>query len=154
MTRKDLLKICDSLAPFVAKEGCELIDADLVFESCRKILRLYIDRPGGVGLHDCERVSHAVEDVLEVEQVVPGSYRLEVSSPGLNRPLRKPEHFQAAVGRRVHVVTCEKIGGRRNFRGILKRVENNSVVLAADQDDFNIAFFQIFRAHLVGEEGT
>src|SRR5262249_15632045 len=99
--------------PPVRAEGFELVELEYVREPAGWVLRLFIDRPGrdpmskegGIGLEECARVSHAVETALEVEDLVPHAYSLEVSSPGINRPLRRPEHFQKVVGKRGKVKT-------------------------------------------------
>jgi len=84
-----------------------------------KVLRLYIDKQGGVGIDDCERFSQALGPVLDVEGEVQGSYSLEISSPGLDRPLNKVEHYSAQLGNIVEVTTEEPIEGRRHFKGEL-----------------------------------
>ncbi len=79
--------------PVIAGLGMELVDVEFLHERDSWILRLFIDKPGGVGLEDCEAVSHSVETLLDVEEVVQHPYHLEVSSPGLDRPLKKPEQL-------------------------------------------------------------
>ena len=117
--------------PLIAVMGMELVDVEFLHERDRWILRLFIDKPGGVGLEDCEAVSRAVEAPLEVENIVEHAYHLEVSSPGLERPLKKPEHFRRAEGRLVRVKTFAPLGEppRRNFRGVLTAVALDGVTL-------------------------
>ncbi len=107
-------------------------------------LRLYIDRPGGVDLALCEAVTGALRDLLE-------RYSLEVSSPGIDRPLTKPEHFRRFLGRRVRVRTQEPIKGRRNFTGTLADADDDSVMVAADGAPVRIPLTGIKRSNLVGE---
>ena len=107
-------------------------------------LRLYIDRPGGVDLALCEAVTGALRDLLE-------RYSLEVSSPGIDRPLTKPEHFRRFLGQRVRVRTQEPIGGRRNFTGTLAEADDDSVMVAADGDPVRIPLTGIKRSNLVGD---
>ncbi len=145
----DIKKIIELIAPVVAEDGCELVDAVITFESGRKTLRLYIDKPGGVIVADCSRVSHSVEDLLEVEEAVAGRYDLEVSSPGLNRPLRTREHFEKAVGQLVEIATREKLDGRGRFKGELKLVNDAEVVVNVDNQDFNVPLEKISKANLV-----
>ena len=138
--------------PVVAAEGRELVDLEFVREREGWVLRLFIDKPGGgVGLDDCTQVSRAVETLLDVEDVVPHEYNLEVSSPGLNRPLKKPEHFKRAEGQKVKVKTFGPIGEppRKNFSGKLTGVAEDSVVVEVEgAGAFRIPFKDIAKANL------
>jgi ribosome maturation factor RimP len=107
-------------------------------------LRLYIDRPGGVDLALCEAVTGELRDLLE-------RYSLEVSSPGIDRPLTKPEHFRRFLGRRVRVRTREAIEGRRNFTGTLAEADDETVTVAAEGAPVRIPLAGIKRSNLVGE---
>lgn len=109
-------------------------------------LRLYIDHPGGVDLGLCERVTNELRDLLE-------EWSLEVSSPGIDRPLTKPEHYRRFLGRRVRVRTNEAIGGRRNFTGTLTDAGEESVSLEADGSPVEIPLTGIRRSNLVPEFG-
>jgi ribosome maturation factor RimP len=109
-------------------------------------LRLYIDRPGGVDLALCERVTVELRDLLE-------RYALEVSSPGVDRPLTKPEHFRRFLGHRVKVRTAEAIDGRRNFSGTLTAADEESVCVDADGSDVRIPLARIHRSNLIPELG-
>jgi ribosome maturation factor RimP len=106
-------------------------------------LRLYIDRPRGVDLQLCADVTAALDDLRD-------EYTLEVSSPGLDRPLRKPEHFVAARGRRVHVRTSDPIRGRSNFRGVLAAADQDHLVVTLDDgSEARIALPAVSRAHVI-----
>ena len=107
-------------------------------------LRLYVDRPGGVDLALCEAVTGALRDLLE-------RYSLEVSSPGIDRPLTKPEHFRRFLGRRVRVRTREAIEGRRNFTGTLTEADDESVLVAAEGAPVRIPIAGIKRSNLIGD---
>ena len=109
-------------------------------------LRLYIDHPEGVDLALCERVTGELRDLLE-------SYSLEVSSPGTDRPLTKPEHFRRFLGRRIKVRTEEEIGGRRNFTGKLTEADDEGVSLEADGTDVRIPLAGIRRSNLIPDFG-
>ena len=109
-------------------------------------LRLYIDRPDGVDLALCERVTGQLRDLLE-------SYALEVSSPGVDRPLTKPEHFRRFLGRRIKVRTEEAIAGRRNFTGTLTEADDEGVSLSADGDDIRSPLAGIRRSNLIPDFG-
>lgn len=147
----DIKKVIEIAEPIVNEEGCELIDAEFASDTGRKVLRITIDKEGGVQLGDCARVSHAVEDILEVEDAVSGRYSLEVSSPGLERPLRKREHFEKAQGHRVHVTTREKIDDRRNFIGLLKQLEGTTLIINVDGQDFLVPLDQVSKARVICE---
>ena len=108
-------------------------------------LRLYVDRPGGVDLDVCEQVSAALRDLLD-------SYSVEVSSPGLDRPLTKPEHFKRFLGHRVRVRTREPIAGQRNFSGELVAVDESQVSLRSDADEQAIPLTAIHRSNLISQE--
>jgi ribosome maturation factor RimP len=109
-------------------------------------LRLYIDHPGGVDLALCERVTGQLRELLE-------SYSLEVSSPGIDRPLTKPEHFRRFLGRRIKVRTEEAIAGRRNFTGTLTGADDDGVSLSADGNDIRIPLAGIRRSNLIPDFG-
>jgi ribosome maturation factor RimP len=109
-------------------------------------LRLYIDHPEGVDLGLCERVTAELRDLLE-------SYALEVSSPGIDRPLTKPEHFRRFLGREVKVRTAEAIAGRRNFTGTLTDADDEGVSLEADGADIRIPLARIRRSNLIPDFG-
>jgi ribosome maturation factor RimP len=109
-------------------------------------LRLYIDRPGGVDLALCERVTAELRDLLE-------AYALEVSSPGADRPLTKPEHFRRFLGRRVKVRTTDEIDGRRSFTGTLTAADDDTVCVDADGADVRIPLAGIRRSNLIPEFG-
>jgi ribosome maturation factor RimP len=110
-------------------------------------LRLYIDRPDGVDLALCERVTNYLRDLLE-------SWSLEVSSPGADRPLTKPEHFRRFMGRRVRVRTREAIEGQRSFTGTLMAADERRVRLSADAGDVEIPLSRIRRSNLVPDHTT
>jgi ribosome maturation factor RimP len=109
-------------------------------------LRIYIDHPGGVDLGLCERVTGELRDLLE-------SYALEVSSPGIDRPLTKPEHFRRFLGSEVKVRTEEPIAGRRNFTGTLKDADDEAVALDADGTAVRIPLAGIRRSNLIPDFG-
>lgn len=118
----------------------------------RAVLRIYIDSPAGVTVADCERVSHAATGVLDVEDAVPGSYDLEVSSPGLDRPLFTLEQVLRYTGREVRIRMSAKIGGRRQLTGCIESVEAEGVVIrTADGEHHTVSPGLIERARLVSQ---
>ena len=145
--------------PIVRAEGFELVELEYLREPSGWVLRLFIDRPGrdpmskegGVGLEECAQVSHAVETALEVEDLVPHPYALEVSSPGINRPLRRPEHFAKVVGQRVKVKTYGPVGQppRKSFSGVLLQSSSADITVQVEGGgDFRIPFRDIAKANL------
>lgn len=147
--------VVDLVEPLAAGEGYELVDVEFIMARGKPILRLFIDTvpPGtperGVTVEDCTHVSRLVSDVLDVEDVVPGEYMLEVSSPGLFRPLTKAEHYARSLGERIKVKTYEKIEGRKTFTGRLDgRDEDRVVVTVDDGTTFHIPAEAIAKANL------
>ncbi len=115
--------------PEVEKQGCTLWDVEYVKEAGVWYLRLYIDKPGGVSIDDCEAVSRPVSDLLDRADPIEGSYTFEVSSAGADRRLRKPEHFAAYLGSEVEVKLYRPVEGRKNWVGPLARYEDGTVTL-------------------------
>ncbi len=122
-------KVKELAEPVVDELGLELVDVVYATESGRRILRVIIDGPGGVTIDDCTMVSRELGTLLDVEDVVPESYSLEVSSPGLDRPLVREKDFRNAVGKKIRLRTKEPLDGRRNFRAVLVGVGDDSVTL-------------------------
>lgn len=114
-------------------------------------LRVYIDHPKGVTLDDCAAVSHQLSGVLDVEDPLPGHYDLEVSSPGLDRPLVYPEHFRRFRGHRIRVRLAEKIQGRRTLEGLLLGEEAGVIRLEADGREWDLPIEALESARLVPE---
>ena len=140
------------LEPLVAGEGLELLELEYLREREGWVLRLFIDKPGGrVGLEECSQVSRAVDTVLDVEDFIPHEYNLEVSSPGVNRPLKKPAHFERVKGEKVKVKTFGPIGEppRKNFTGKLVDVTGEDVAVDVEGGGvFRIPFKDIAKANL------
>jgi ribosome maturation factor RimP len=145
-TRADLRKL---LEPGVSAMGFELVDVEMAGSQHHPTLRVYIDSPRGVNVDDCAKVSRQLSALLDVEDPLPGQYTLEVSSPGLDRPLVKPEDFRRFVGETVKVKMQQPVLGRRNFSGRLVEVAADHVVVEVDKEIFNLAFDDMERARLV-----
>jgi len=134
--------------PILTSEGMELIDVEYRREARGWVLRLYIDREGGVTLGDCARVSEEVGRILDVEDFILASYTLEVSSPGLNRVLKREKDFVKYRDRRIKVKTFEPIGSRRHFKGRLLDVSENRVQIQVEGGVFDIPLSNIAKANL------
>lgn len=136
------------LAPLVEGLGYELWELEYSPGRGNGFLRLYIDAAAGITLDDCERVSRAVSEVLDAEDPIPGQYTLEVSSPGLERPLRTAEHFARFVGETVSVETVQAIEGRRRFKGVLAAAGAETVEVEVDGRPWTLPLSGIRKAHL------
>lgn len=136
--------------PIIENLGLELVDVFYGNEQGRWILRLTIDGPNGIGLEECQKVSEAVDGPLDEADPIPGSYHLEVSSPGLDRPLVKPADFVRFAGQRVRIRTHVAIDGRRNWQGRLDGLSGEDVLLTVDGDEqVKLPLETIARARLV-----
>lgn len=139
------------LAPVLEREGYELIDVDFESKGGRSTLRLFIDKEDGVTLDDCEQASHAVSGVLDVEDPIPGEYNLEMSSPGLDRPLRRPAHYERYAGALARVVMQKGFQGKRRIKGRLSGLEDEVVLLDVDGETHRLPLEKIESARLVPE---
>lgn len=117
------------LSPIAEKFGVEIYDVEYVKEGNDRYLRAYIDKPEGVNIADCENVSRALSDVLDAEDFIPDAYILEVSSPGLGRALKKDRHLEKSIGREVEIKTYKPIDGQKEFAGVLKAYDRESITI-------------------------
>lgn len=122
-------KIEAALEPLIEQHGMELVDVQWATESGRKILRVFIDKPGGILLSDCETMSAVIGQRLDDDTVVASQYVLEVSSPGMERVLKKEKDFARFVGTRARIVTDAPINGQRNFCGSLQAAAHGTVTI-------------------------
>lgn len=133
MGKNKVIEVVKELArPVVAKLGLELVDVEYVKEGGEWFLRIFIDKPYGVTLDDCQAVSEEVDMLLDEADPVPHSYHLEVSSPGIERPLKKPADYERFQGRMVQVTTFTPQDGQKRFTGRLRGLRNQMVVLTMD----------------------
>ncbi|SFF34007.1 ribosome maturation factor RimP [Fontimonas thermophila] len=139
------------LEPVVEAIGYELVLLEFSPSSKSALLRLYIDAPGGITIDDCERVSKEVSGVLDVEDPISSAYRLEVSSPGLDRPLVKPAHFERFVNEQARIQLIAPREGRRRFVGWIRGFANGAVRLETSEGMVEIPLADIDRARLVPE---
>lgn len=128
----NLAKLEKDLETLLAQEAEELVDLRYLNEGGRWVLRLYIDKPGGVTLDDCEQASHRVGAFLDAADVMTHSYALEVSSPGVDRVLKKDKDFERFTGQRVSVRLRSPVDGRRRLAGLLKGLEAGQLVLESE----------------------
>lgn len=139
--------ICDRVGD---SEGIEIVEVDMVGGGKHRVLRIFIDKPGGVSLADCEVISHKVGDILDAEDVIPGnSYTLEVSSPGVERKLSKPRDFERFVGQKVKVTLRSPVENQRRWDGTLAAFADQLVTLeTAPGKSIRFPIEQIERANL------
>lgn len=149
-------QVWDIVEPLTSQHGLEVVDVEYRGEQGHKVLRVLIDRPGGVTLEELARVSRELSDLLEVRDVIATRHTLEVSSPGVNRPLRRPEQFVRFTGKRIRVCSARAIEGRRNFLGTLVEVTDADIALRLeDGSEVRIPFSTVARAnyeHDFGEQ--
>lgn len=122
------------LEPIVTGFGFELVDVEYVKEAGNWYLRAYIDKPGGITVDDCEAVSRKFSDILDEKDFIQDAYILEISSPGLGRPLKKEKDFQRSLGEEVEIRTYRAIEKQKEFTGILKEYDQESVTIAYEDD--------------------
>jgi len=146
MTGDEIQKL---LEPTIERLGFELTDLDVRLSGKGGLLRLTIDKPDGIDLDDCEKVSHAASALLDVEDPVAGEYNLEVSSPGLDRKLTKVEHFQRFEGETLKITMRFPIVGRRRFRGKLVSSNDENIVVEVDGEAHSLPLAMIDTARLV-----
>ena len=140
--------------PVVESSGLELWDASFRGEGGRSILRVSVDRDPGVDLDTIAEVSERLSRRLDLEDFGPRGYTLEVSSPGLERPLRTPRHFERSVGRRVKVKTTEPIDGSKVHEGALVSADAEAIVIASEGGELRVSYAGIASARTVFEWGT
>lgn len=141
----------EMIEPVIVSMGYELLGIEYIPGKRASTLRLYIDKEAGISLDDCSAVSHQVSGVLDVEDALSENYNLEVSSPGLDRPLFKLAHFNTFLGRNVKLKLRIPLGNRRKFKGVIKAVEGSDIILVCDDEEFKMKFDLIEKANLIPE---
>lgn len=141
-------KIEDCVKPLLEDYHLELVDIDFKPSGKRWLLRIYIDKEGGVMISDCENISRELGLILDVEDFIKHPYVLEVSSPGLTRPLKKREDFKRFIGKTCRVLTSQTIQGKNEFRGEIIKVTEDNVEIKGKIDVFNIPICAIKKANL------
>tara|TARA_B100000029_G_scaffold482725_1_gene533248 strand:- start:71 stop:526 length:456 start_codon:yes stop_codon:yes gene_type:complete len=141
-------KLLDLLGPEVASMGFELLGIELVKNRYTSLLRVYIDNCEGVKIDDCVLVSQQITGLLDVNDPLDGKYNLEVSSPGLNRPLFTDEHLKKQIGQNVAIRFREKYKGKRKIVGIIQAVSDHDITIKCNDTNENIPLNLIFKANL------
>ena len=143
--------VIELIEPGLLAKGLELVDVEFKKEGKNWVLRVFIDKEGGVTLEDCQKISSLVGDLIEVEEVIEPAYTMEVSSPGLNRVIKKEKDFVSFSGKKICVQCHAPLNGRKKFTGILKDFKNQSIRLEVDGQLQIISINQVAKANLVIE---
>lgn len=143
--------VAENILPVLAEMDIELVDIQYIKEGGRWFLRVFIDKPGGIGLEDCQNVSHSIDPLLDEKDPIPHPYTLEVSSPGLDRPLKKLADFKRFIGEMINLATFVPVENRRKFKGKLIEANEYSVTLEVDGNSISISMEQIASACLIAE---
>lgn len=149
LTRKEQ-SLLDALEPLARERDVEIVTLEIVGARKSPTIRVYIDTDHGVGFDELSSAQQWIDEVVDALDPFPGAYMLEVSSPGIDRPLRTPGHFQRFLGETVSVKTTGPLEGRSSFKGLLEAADDSSVTVSCDGKPFKIPMDTIKRANLVG----
>jgi Uncharacterized protein conserved in bacteria len=138
----------DMVKPFIDENGFELVDVEYVKEGSNYFLRVFVDKEGGIDIDECGRVSEYLSDRLDEKDPITEAYFLEVSSPGAERPLKKPEDVHKAVGKHIYVTTYEPIKGHKEFEGLLQSFDGELVKMRVNQSNVEIPYAKVASARL------
>jgi ribosome maturation factor RimP len=142
-------RLTDLITPVVVSLGCELWGLEYLTQGRYTTLRIFIDGPNGVSLDDCEKVSRQISSVLDVEDPIDGEYTLEVSSPGLDRPLYTEAQYARYIGETVSLRMRIARDGRRRFKGVINKVENGNLLLQVDNQEVTLLIDTIDKGNLL-----
>ena len=144
-------QISELVEPILDEMDVELVDIEYLSNHGRWIVRVYVDKEGGITVDDCAGVSREIDAIIEIKDIIPHAYVLEVSSPGLNRPLKKEKDFQRAVGKKIKAKTSVPLKGRRHFTGYLKDFQNDILYLELEDKVVALSRRDVEKANLVYE---
>jgi len=144
-------KLTEMLRPAVEETGKELLGIEFLSAGNHSVLRLFIEHENGINVDDCAEVSRQVSAILDVEDPISTEYSLEVSSPGVDRPLFELDHFQAVIGETVNVKLSMPLNGRRKFKGKLEAIENDVLIVTVDGEDYELVMSNVDKANLVAK---
>ncbi|WP_068545314.1 ribosome maturation factor RimP [Thalassotalea crassostreae] len=144
-------KLTEMLRPAVEMTGLELLGIEYVSAGNHSVLRLYIDHENGIDVDNCAEVSRQVSAILDVEDPISTEYNLEVSSPGVDRPLFEKAHYEKVVGETVEVKLGMPLNGRRKFKGELEAIEGDNLIVVVDGQDYELPIANIERGNLIAK---
>ena len=142
-------KLTEMLTAPVEALGFEMVGVEFLRAGKHSSLRIFIDHPDGISVEHCAEVSRQASAVLDVEDPISSEFNLEVSSPGLDRPLFDKPHYEAVVGEIIEAKLSIPLNGRRKFKGVLVAIENDTLVVTVDGEDYDLVLSNIIKAHLV-----
>jgi len=142
-------KLTEMLRPAVEETGKALLGCEFISAGNHSVLRLFIDHENGIDVDDCAEVSRQVGAILDVEDPISTEYNLEVSSPGLDRPLFELSQFQEIIGETINVRLSIPLNGRRKFKGKLETIENDTLIVTVDGEDYELVMTNVDKANLV-----
>lgn len=145
---KDPKLIEETVAKALAAQNVELVDLIIQHQGHKAVLQFFVDKVGGVTLDDCGELTDKIDAILEMENLVDGAYVLEVSSPGVQRVLKKPEHFKRFTGERVKIVLKVPLNGRGSFTGVIAQADDHAFVLDDGTSQFRFEYNNLKKAHL------
>lgn len=145
---KDIKTIEEVVSKALDAQSVELVDLVIQNQGRKKVLQFFVDKVGGVTLDDCGELTDKIDAILEMESLIEGAYVLEVSSPGVQRPLKKPAHYKRFVGERVKIVLKIPLEGRGFFTGVIASADDNGFVLDDGTNQFNFKYDNIKKANL------
>lgn len=149
MERSDVVRRAwQEFEPELAEQGYELVEVEYGMQGGSSVLRLFIDKSGGITLDDCQQVSHLASALLDRADFVSGHYLLEVSSPGFDRPVRKPADFERFAGEQIAITALTAIAGRKQYRGVLKGFRDGLVIVECAGIEHEIHIENLKKARL------
>ncbi len=144
-------EVTQLIEPIIDEMGFELVDIKYLSEHGRLVLRIFLDKEGGISLDDCAKVSREIGELIDVKDIIDHAYVLEVSSPGINRSLRKEKDFMRAIGKKIRVKMAVPVERRKNFTGYLRRVKGGALYLEVEKDLVSLHLSDVAKANLVYE---
>ncbi|HIW34244.1 MAG TPA: ribosome maturation factor RimP [Candidatus Paenibacillus intestinavium] len=136
------------ISPFLNEHGFELVDIEYIKEGSNWFLRIFVDKEGGIDIDECVRISEYVSEQLDAKEPIAGAYFLEVSSPGAERPLKKPEDLQKSVGKNVFITTYEPLNGIKEFEGELTAFDGEEVIVRVGAKEYTVPYAKVASARL------
>ena len=142
-------RLIEALEPVALTYGFELVDVELSGSANNRVVRVFLDKEGGIGIEDIAEANRWIDPIVEKHEPYSGSFDLEVSSPGIDRPLRTPEHFMRYIGEEARISTVS-VDGRSNWTGVIEGVEGPELILSIEGQSYRLPFEKIKKAHLKG----
>lgn len=137
------------ISPILAGTPFELVGVECVGGGKHTVVRIYIDKPGGITIDDIAELSRQISVVFDVEEPISGHYTLEVSSPGLQRPLFTPAQFMSQVGQKITVKTSLALGNRQNFKGVLIKADDDGIEMEVDEQSISLKYNEIDKSKVI-----